>query len=65
MSANPLSRTARPTGRLRQRAAASTVWYLRLVALLNLVAVRPWSCSPWPPDRRAATTPRRPSTGGC
>ncbi|MEV0530710.1 phosphatidylglycerol lysyltransferase domain-containing protein [Kitasatospora sp. NPDC050463] len=39
VSANPLSRTARPTGRLRQRAAASTVWYLRLVALLNLVAV--------------------------
>jgi len=39
VSANPLSRTARPAGRLRQRAAASTVWYLRLVALLNLVAV--------------------------
>ncbi|ROR35870.1 lysyl-tRNA synthetase class 2 [Kitasatospora cineracea] len=39
MSANPISRTVRPTGRLRRRAAASTVWYLRLVALLNLVAV--------------------------
>ncbi|MFK0024262.1 phosphatidylglycerol lysyltransferase domain-containing protein [Streptomyces sp. NPDC090798] len=42
---NPKSRRTDPAGRpaigarLRPRAAAATVWYLRLLALLNLVAV--------------------------
>jgi lysyl-tRNA synthetase class 2 len=37
--ADPAGPPANDSARLRQRAAALTVWYLRLLALLNLVAV--------------------------